>query len=103
MGTFDNSGYWLWDLRTGKNVQNVEQDPVACGMRPRVSRETPPKTISAIYLAARLKGPAQTALGDLDVGQKRYLATLKDGLNSRFGSENQTEMHWARLRSRIRG
>ena len=56
----------------------------------------------SIYLAASLKGPAQGILGDLEDAQRRDLPTLTAALNSRFGSENQTEMHRAQLRSRMR-
>ena len=56
----------------------------------------------AIFLAASLKGPAQAILGDLDPAQRTDLRDLVGALDCRFSSENQTEIHRAQLRSRMR-
>ena len=56
----------------------------------------------ASYLAASLCGAAQAVLGDLDAPRRQDYGTLVASLNQRFGSENQTEMFRAILKTRIR-
>ena len=56
----------------------------------------------AAYLATSLKGPAQAILGDLEPAQRTELGALMAALDSRFGAENQTELHRAQLKSRVR-
>ena len=49
-----------------------------------------------------LRGAAQAVLGDLDAPRRRDFRTLVASLNQRFGSENQTEMFRAILKTKTR-
>ena len=56
----------------------------------------------AIYLAASLRGPAQSVLGDLDDERRRSYSALTAALGQRFGPENQTELFRVQLKNRLR-
>ena len=56
----------------------------------------------AIYLAASLRGSAQSVLGDLDDDRRRSYSALTAALGQRFGPENQTELFRVQLKNRQR-
>ena len=60
------------------------------------------ETSKAIYLAASLRGPAQSVLGDLDEDRRRSYSALTAALGQRFGPENQTELFRVQLKNRLR-
>lgn len=59
-------------------------------------------TAQAIYLAASLRGAAQSVLGDLDDKRRRSYSALTAALGQRFGPENQTELFRVQLKNRLR-
>ena len=56
----------------------------------------------ANYLAVSLRGPAQELLGDMSPEMRQNYFILVDNLSTRFGSEGQTELFKAQLKSRQR-
>ena len=56
----------------------------------------------AMFLATSLRGTAQSILADLTTADRHHYPALINQLNQRFGSENQTQMFKAILRSRQR-
>ena len=54
------------------------------------------------YLAATLKGHAQTILGDLDEWSRKDFSSLVTALSYRFGAKHQTELHRTRLKTLYR-
>ena len=59
-------------------------------------------TAKAVYLAASLRGSAQSVLGDLDGTRRRNYTALTAALGQRFGPENQTELFRVQLKNRVR-
>ena len=59
-------------------------------------------TAKAVYLAASLRGSAQSVLGDLDCVRRRNYMALTAALGQRFGPENQTELFRVQLKNRVR-
>ena len=59
-------------------------------------------TAKAVYLAASLRGSAQSVLGDLDGARRRNYTALTAALGQRFGPENQTELFRVQLKNRVR-
>ena len=56
----------------------------------------------AMQLAVSLRGSAVTALTNLPADRRDDYDALTSALRSRFGSEHQTELNQAKLRSRLR-
>lgn len=54
----------------------------------------------SLYLAASLRGQAQTVLGNMRSGVNRTYAELCEALESRFAPANQTELYRAMLREK---
>ena len=54
----------------------------------------------AVFLAASLRGSAQSVLSDLDERSRHSFRQLRAALNRRFGQDNQTELFRAQLRLR---
>lgn len=83
--TYDGSGSWIdykahFEACSDINSWNMHQ--------------------KSLYLAASLRGQAQTVLGNMRPGSNRTYLELCDALESRFAPANQTELYRAMLREK---
>jgi hypothetical protein len=83
--TYDGSGSWIdykahFEVYSDFNCWNLHQ--------------------KSLYLAASLRGQAQTVLGNVRPDSKRTYRELSDALESRFAPANQTELYRAMLREK---
>lgn len=83
--TFDGTGSWL----------DYQAHFVACSS---INRWTDLQ--KGLYLAASLRGQAQTVLGNMPKGQPSDYEKLTEALAARFAPANQTELYRAMLKER---